>query len=365
MIRQLVFVMVFREIHNMLRISQPRILNYVNKYRYIVSSAQMLPTQLRSQRSSFNEGRGSLSTSYEGKEASIYFFKKTQYSSLISKRTVNLAVSGDIDNKREALKENLKSSLKKYNGDTSHVSVSRLIKELVELNPNLGEAIVSPLFNGKYTLLTPTIFPGKIKQNNGDESIAQYTLGRLSFNIFQPQEMVCTLKQVRNTVFPIDENDRLNTKLKNKLKFNYQLISDITLHTQDGDVPAILKTDAICYKKGNIPNRIHIAFQSETLLPTDETMKSDSLSEIWHKSFHKVYSKSDQDRSLFNQLSYFAMKVAFGLNLPNDSDTDKGFRFEMKRSPVGYIDVLYLDKDLRITKGNRGTLVVVERLNES
>ena len=35
--------------------------------------------------------------------------------------------------------------------------------------------------------------------------------------------------------------------------------------------------------------------------------------------------------------------------------------FEMKRCPHGYIDVLYLDEDLRITRGNRGTIVIVER----
>jgi len=36
--------------------------------------------------------------------------------------------------------------------------------------------------------------------------------------------------------------------------------------------------------------------------------------------------------------------------------------FKMQRSPKGKLEVLYLDEELRITRGGRGTVVVCERL---
>ena len=41
--------------------------------------------------------------------------------------------------------------------------------------------------------------------------------------------------------------------------------------------------------------------------------------------------------------------------------TDESMRFEMKRVMHGYVDVLYLDEDMRITKGNHGSIVVTTR----
>ena len=56
------------------------------------------------------------------------------------------------------------------------------------------------------------------------------------------------------------------------------------------------------------------------------------------------------------------LKLLLGLTLPSDDESNTKFQFNMARSPVGYLDVLYLDEDLRVTKGNRGTIVIVERV---
>jgi len=36
--------------------------------------------------------------------------------------------------------------------------------------------------------------------------------------------------------------------------------------------------------------------------------------------------------------------------------------FKMQRSPKGKLELLYLDEELRITRGERGTVLVCERL---
>ncbi len=43
-------------------------------------------------------------------------------------------------------------------------------------------------------------------------------------------------------------------------------------------------------------------------------------------------------------------------------DTQTGKRvFEMKKSPKGILKLLYLDDELRITRGNRGTVLACQR----
>ena len=52
------------------------------------------------------------------------------------------------------------------------------------------------------------------------------------------------------------------------------------------------------------------------------------------------------------------------MTFPDDEEMaqsqDHSVHFEMKRAPRGHLDVLYLSDTTRVTKGNRGTLVVVE-----
>lgn len=52
------------------------------------------------------------------------------------------------------------------------------------------------------------------------------------------------------------------------------------------------------------------------------------------------------------------------MTFPDDDELqrtrDHSVHFDMKRAPRGHMDVLYLSDNTRITRGNRGTLVVVE-----
>ena len=101
-------------------------------------------------------------------------------------------------------------------------------------------------------------------------------------------------------------------------------------------------------------------------MPTEEVLNDESKLELWSRTFEGAYKQADKERSYFGWAFQFLIKILLGLTYPTDATLSKhSFRFEMKRSPVGYLDVLYLDNDLRITKGNRGTVVVVERVNKT
>jgi hypothetical protein len=261
--------------------------------------------------------------------------------------------------RRREIKARLKSLLAQHNGSTKHPDVVQAIEELSALNPT-DDAANSALFLGEFHALTSPNFPGRINPNKGQEDLVQYTLGRLSFNIFQPQKLVCTLRSVRNPV-------KLNPPVEGvgKKVWSYPLILDISIHTPLGeDLPATLENEATCYEHAEQKGRLMVAFSGGTLMPAEEVAINPSKLKIWARTFEGAYKKADEERSYIGRIFQFLIKLLLGLTLPTDHSLLKNsVHFDLKRSPVGYLDVLYLDDDLRITKGNRGTLVVMERSN--
>jgi hypothetical protein len=255
----------------------------------------------------------------------------------------------------EALKSKLKSLLAKYDGSTKHPDVVEVINELSEWNPSKQNCAQLPFFMGEFHALTSPNFPGRVQPQKGQEDIVQYTLGRLSFNIFQPHKLVCTLRSVRNPVTPKQFEGK-----EDQMTLSYPLILDITIHAPGGDLDAILTNEAYCYENPEVNNRLMVSFSGGTLMPADHVKSDISKLKLWAETFDGAYQKADEKRSYIGRIFQYLIKRLLGLTLPTD-DLKHSFHFDMKRSPVGYLDVLYLDEDLRITKGNRGTLVVVER----
>ena len=255
------------------------------------------------------------------------------------------------------LKSQLKSLLVKYEGSTKHPDVLKVIDQLAEINPSKENCMKLPSFEGEFCALTSPNFPGRIKNENGPSDLVQYTLGRLSFNIFQPNKLVCTLRTVRNRVDPtcIPGKEGLKT-------FTYDLICDITIHTPDGDLPATLVNKAVCYEDTKVNNRCMVSFSGGSLAPAEEVKADPEKLKLWSKTFEGAYSKAEGERSYAGKVFQFLLKLLLGLTLPSDDSVlEHTSHFEMKRAPHGYLDMLYQDDDVRITKGNRGTIVVVER----
>jgi hypothetical protein len=264
--------------------------------------------------------------------------------------------SQTIQTERRELKGRLKSLLAQHNGCTKHPDVVQTIEELSALNPT-DDTFNSALFLGEFHALTSPNFPGRINPSKGQEDVVQYMLGRLSFNIFQPHKLVCTLRSVRNPVslVPPVEGD-------GKKVWSYPLILDITIHSPLGDLPAILENEATCSEHAEQKGRLMVSFSGGTLMPAKEVARDPSKLKMWAQTFEGAYKKADEERSNIGRMFQYILKLLLGLTLPTDDSLLKNhFHFDLKRSPVGYLDVLYLDGDLRITKGNRGTLVVVER----
>lgn len=206
-------------------------------------------------------------------------------------------------------------------------------------------------WRGQWIQISSPEYPDRIPT---EDSSHRYTLGRLSFNIFEPCDMVCTLKGVKNIVEKVDEETD-----------SYTLVQSLILHTEGGEeLPASLVIEGLCCKSQKKDSRVSVTFGAGELRKGDEISKNSVMAKTWDATFKNIYSEADKRRSLTGRMSRSIIKFAFNMTMPEDFTEDVVMpvhRYEMKRSPRGYLDVLYLDEDLRITRGNRGTIVIVQR----
>jgi hypothetical protein len=70
-----------------------------------------------------------------------------------------------------------------------------------------------------------------------------------------------------------------------------------------------------------------------------------------------------EKRSLQDILMSGFLRLMFGLVTLQTMNPETGeVSFVMNRSPKGRLEILYLDEELRITRGEKGTVLVCERL---
>lgn len=266
------------------------------------------------------------------------------------------------------LKEELLALLAESHGSTKDEKITDIITKLSERNPCKKGSSLLDLLPGDCRTVTIPHYPGRIKAE--DESVFQYTLGRLSFNIFQPNELVCTVTAIRNQVQLLHNvPDSLDVKQgDNTAVFSYNIICDLIIHTPDGDLEANLINEGFCRQSEDRDNRMKVTFKGGTLVPSSSTCDNDRLLALWKKTFANAYEIANKRRSLLGWVYLFCLKLFLGLVLPTDYQNfgstrhENAFNFEINRAPKGFIDVLYLDDHMRITKGNRGTITVL--LNE-
>lgn len=87
------------------------------------------------------------------------------------------------------------------------------INELAALNPTLQPAYSSHM-TGDWVLISAPVFTGRITPLPGQEMEYQYTLGQMSFDLFEPNGLVCTVNTVINPVDIIPDNESNNVGIK-------------------------------------------------------------------------------------------------------------------------------------------------------
>lgn len=257
-------------------------------------------------------------------------------------------------------KATLRAALSVNHGLTKHPDVLVSINALASLNPT-PKPTRSSLMLGVWQNLSGPDFPNRIPPVAGEEDIFKYTLGRLPFNLFEPRDLVCTLESVRNPVElvqPVGEPGEAGTA--------YPFVIALTIHMPAGDLAAVMKNDGV--GAAATDQRFSVVFNAGTLAPAESVVCDAQKMALWKQTFACAYARADEERSYFSSATRAAVHWMLQLTATTDAAATlqniSSFHFKMERSPRGYLDVLFLDDELRITKGNRGSFVVVERVLE-
>lgn len=284
-------------------------------------------------------------------------------------------------NAKSDAKETLKRLFVQHKGEVSHPEVREALDNLVQLaekeRDDYNGAEWSPAHSmdvnqGRWRAITTPPFPGKLPEEA--DCKRKFTLGRMTFGMFKPTKMVCVVEDIVNVVKPIDANEGGSEDERQKghrggnvpawtQTYNLEVLMDI--EASSAKLPAKLTNYAVCFPKS--PTRLGVRFSSGTLAPRFDLSSSDNatLAAAWKETFGNAVAKEAESQSYLGKLGTWLtqklMKMMMGLEMPIDMD-DFTQTYKIGRPRMGHLDILYLDEDFRVTRGNRGTIVVVERL---
>lgn len=240
-----------------------------------------------------------------------------------------------------ALKLSLREALATYGGDPRHPRIVEIIERLAALNPTSAPARCAKMLNGNWVLISAPIFPDGKRQPDGTY---RYTLGRLAFNMFQPTDLTVIIHQVFQPVFPIGDGAQCT----------HDIVVNFAIATPNvPSLQGVVRNLGICEPASDTV--LQVQFTGGVLEPA-----ADTNLQQWNEIFENPPpSASGGMKDWFqNQL----LKLIFGLVPPAGLEPETGrIEFQMRRSPKGALTILYLDEELRITKGQRETVLICER----
>jgi len=276
-------------------------------------------------------------------------------------------------------KETFKRLLIEHKGDAKHQDVSKALDNLIELVANKeqqqeSDVYSSPAHNvdinkGKWRSITTPPFRGKLDDETDGKT--RFTLGRMSFGMFKPTTIVCAVDDIVNIVEDVkEEGDDTTTNNKDDAIWRQTYTIDVLMkiETPNGiKLPARLTNYGQCFPTST--DRLSVKFTQGTLKPQFDMGDSSNatLAEAWENTFGNAITKEAEAQGYIGKAGTWIMHKMMwhlmGLEPPTDS-ADYTQTFKITKPYLGYLDILYIDDDFRVTKGNKNTIVVVERLKE-
>ena len=95
-------------------------------------------------------------------------------------------------------KADVRAALAAADGRTKDRTVRAAVDALAALNPTVPPARATALL-GKWKQINSPEYPNMLGLD--DQGNPQYTLGRLTFGIFEPKDLVCSISDVLNPLF--------------------------------------------------------------------------------------------------------------------------------------------------------------------
>lgn len=250
----------------------------------------------------------------------------------------------DTITQRTTAKAALKTALATHNGDTKHPVVVDAIAYLASLNPTPNPAQDRALLEGNWLLISAPNFPGRLED---EVHRYVYTLGRLAFNKFQPVNLRVALERVSQPVFATGTEN----------EYSHDIVVEFKIIDEDfPELKGIVKNLAVCSSVDE--DTVQVEFTGGELIPVADR-NSEQISQ-WLKIFDSEGELSQI--SLLDRLKFWWIETMFGIGKVSAIDPNTGKQsFAIDKSPKGRLKLLYLDEELRITKGNKETVLVCQR----
>jgi hypothetical protein len=298
----------------------------------------------------------------------------------------------------ESIRDQFVKELKANGGDTDSPGIQSQLAILTSFylsSDNDARAVhgnVSAFdLDGTWLTLTKPTYP----ESKGTNDIGQhvYALGRMSFDMFRPTGLICSIQGTFNTIHAIDPvSEQLPVFIPRSLRREvmrsvsddqvdslrtYNIVVAFTiepnqtrtgtnsLHAKQSDyvirrpIRGIMTNYGYILPDPEVPNRLSIWFTGGTLEVNDE----ENDLEEWKRIFDDS-TVPKRDMREFARL--LAAKVLLGADASDEVAPDGSMSYTLKR-PIGghgsaFCDVLYLDDSLRIMRGHAGSLYIFSKV---
>ncbi|CAM6024750.1 unnamed protein product [Sphagnum balticum] len=234
----------------------------------------------------------------------------------------DLSVSQTDRDTAAKLKEELLYQASETVGNLSEESLA-LIAKLEKLNPYPEAREFPHLYNGCFEAVKSTLKQkGREERKDAGVFATTFTLGRVTFNAFKPLGQEVVITETYNHVGQASEDE-------------YLIISKISVKVGEGEEPLEgLVVNAGTFSFVN-PKDMEVVFASSTLRPLHPEKENDLRR--WKEVFQEA----------------------------NPSMDERGFVTVQLPAAKGKLDLLYLDEEMRITRGNLGNVFVTNKLKQS
>lgn len=230
--------------------------------------------------------------------------------------------------------------LKSKDGDAKDAAIEEELERLQQANPTPDPALTGEFLDADWLQVSQSDYPDKLSP---DEPV--YTLGRLAFSMYEPTDMKFRIDRVLQPVRPFPDDTSSSRGYEIKIEMT-------SVDERYPEFKAVMCNYGVIgptKSKDGTDSRLTVSFTRGNIAPSSD-MSQEALSK-WKETF------SLKKRNIVVR---GVMKLAMGLeNVPMDEEGI--ISYKLNRPPEGWLDILYLDEKLRVTRGNRGSVVVCTR----
>lgn len=250
-------------------------------------------------------------------------------------------VKNNIDHVKSLLLQTLISS----NGDVSTPQFQSYSNLLSEHNTTTRQT------SGNWVSLSKPNYPECLGMNDNGEFM--YTLGRMSFDMFLPSNLKCSIHGIFNVFGDEEEEMTIPWNIRNAKHIkSYNISVSFSIETGKTTLKALLTNHGYIAPDPHTPNRYSIWFTHGIL----EEDSSETTPE-WMETFSTL-----PQRSIKEKARILAAKILLGATIPEGLGEDGRMEYKFKRPIGGWNDVLFGDESLMILRGQHGSMYVLHRI---